>query len=107
MGAAYNTDGEVRNACKIVIEKTEEKMSLVRPRIVWDNTIKKDLTYVCVDWILVAQDKDWWRSLVNNNEPLISLLALPHCNLRTFILVRFVNCNECVSLYVTGRPSSK
>jgi hypothetical protein len=45
----------------------EEKRPLGIPRHRWVNNIKTDLEEIrlCdVDWIVLAQDRDWWRGLV-------------------------------------------
>jgi hypothetical protein len=39
-----------------------------RPRHKWEDNIKMDLQevgYRDVDWIMLAQDRDMWRALVN------------------------------------------
>ena len=44
------------------------KRLLGRPSHRWEDNIKMDLREVgCggMDWIELAQDKDWWRALVN------------------------------------------
>jgi hypothetical protein len=41
---------------------------LVRPRRRWENIIKMDLRetgLMDVDWIHLAQERDWWQALVN------------------------------------------
>jgi hypothetical protein len=58
--------GETRNACRILVGKTEGKIPLGRPR--WVDNVKMDLREIgCdgVDWIELAQDRDQWRALVN------------------------------------------
>ena len=48
--------------------KPEGKKLLGSPRRRWENNIKMDLQEVgCggVDWIVLAQDRDRWRALVN------------------------------------------
>jgi hypothetical protein len=58
---------EMRNACSILVGKSEGKKLLRRPRHGWEDT-KTDIREVgCegVDWIHVAQDRDEWRALVN------------------------------------------
>jgi hypothetical protein len=49
-------------------EKSEGKKPLRRPRCMWSNNIKMDLTEIRLggmDWINVAQGRDQWRALVN------------------------------------------
>jgi hypothetical protein len=69
MGRASSTNGEKRNAYRIFVGKREGKSPLERPRRREDN-IKMNLREIGwggVTWIdlLVAQDRDKWRALVN------------------------------------------
>jgi hypothetical protein len=60
--------GEIRNAYKILGEKSERNRPLGRTRCRWEDNIKVDITeigYGVVDWIHMAQDRDLWRALVN------------------------------------------
>jgi hypothetical protein len=48
--------------------KPEAKRPLGRPRCRWEDGIKMDLRQIgwgSVEWIQLAQDRDWWRALVN------------------------------------------
>jgi hypothetical protein len=47
--------------------KPEGRKPLGRPRRRWEDNIKMDLQEVGwgMDWILLAQDRDSWRALVN------------------------------------------
>jgi hypothetical protein len=63
MGGACSTNGEERNAYRILMGKPEGKRPLGRPRRRWVNNIKMDLKEI--GWDCVAQDRDQWRSLVN------------------------------------------
>jgi hypothetical protein len=68
MGRACSTNGERRNAYRIVVKKPEVKGPLGRPRRRWVNNIKIDLREIergGMDWISLAQDRDQWRALVN------------------------------------------
>jgi hypothetical protein len=69
MGGACNTNGEKRNACRLV-GKPDGKRPLGRPRRrCWIICIRMDLVEVGwgdVDWIGLAQDWDRWRALVNS-----------------------------------------
>jgi hypothetical protein len=61
---------EKRNAHRLLVGKPEGKRPLGRPRRMWvDNTsIKTDLGEIGwggVDWIVLAQDREQWRALVN------------------------------------------
>jgi hypothetical protein len=50
------------------VGKPEGKKPLRRPRRRWVDNIRMDLGEVGwddVDWIGLAQDRNWWRALVN------------------------------------------
>jgi hypothetical protein len=67
MGRACSTNGEKRNAYRIMVGKPERKRPLGRPRRLWVDNIKIDLREIgwdAMDWIK-AQDRDQWRALVN------------------------------------------
>jgi K+-sensing histidine kinase KdpD len=67
--------GEMRNAYKILVGKSERKRQLERSRRRWEDNIKMDLRNIrleIVDLIHLAQDIDWWWALVNT---IMSLLA--------------------------------
>jgi hypothetical protein len=58
--------GEVRGAYNILVGRPEGKRPLGRPRRRWEDNIKMDLMEIGdVDWIHLAQDRDWWRALMN------------------------------------------
>jgi hypothetical protein len=60
--------GEKRNAYRILVGKPEEKRPLRRPRHRWVDNIKMDLREIewgNMDWIVLPQDRDQWRALVN------------------------------------------
>jgi hypothetical protein len=68
MGRACSSNGEKRNACMLLVGKPEGKRPVGRPRCKWVDDIKMDLGELGwggVDWIGLAQDRDWWRALVN------------------------------------------
>jgi hypothetical protein len=68
MGGACSMHGEMRNAFKIMVGKPEGKRPLGKPKHRWEDVIKMDLREIgfgTVDWIHLAQDKDWWQMLVN------------------------------------------
>jgi hypothetical protein len=61
---------EETKAYKVLVGKPEGKRPLRRPRHRWKDGIRMDLreigcVCVCVKWIHLAQDRDWWRALMN------------------------------------------
>jgi hypothetical protein len=68
MGRNYSTNGEKRNAYRILVGKTEGKRPSGRPRRKWVDNIKmylREIELGGMDWIDLAQDRDQWRALVN------------------------------------------
>jgi hypothetical protein len=68
MDSACSTNGEKRNAYRILVGKPEDKRQLGRPRRIWEDNIKMDLRdreWGGMDWIDLTQDRDQWRALVN------------------------------------------
>jgi hypothetical protein len=68
MGRACSTNGDKRNAYRILVGKTEGKRPLGRPTRRWMDNIKTDIREIGWDemvWIDLAHDKDQWRTLVN------------------------------------------
>jgi hypothetical protein len=68
MGRACGTNGEKRNAYRLLVGKPKGKRPLGRPRCRWMKNIKIDLREIGwdgVDWIDLTQDRDQWRALVN------------------------------------------
>jgi hypothetical protein len=60
--------GEERNVYKVLMTKPEGKRPLGRPRCKWEDGIRMDLGEIgwgSVEWIQLAQDRDWWRAVVN------------------------------------------
>jgi len=60
--------GEERGVYRVLVEKSEGKRPLGRPRRRCVDNIRNDLQEVgCryVDWIGLAQDRDRWRTLVS------------------------------------------
>jgi hypothetical protein len=60
--------GEERNVYKVLMGKPERKRVLGRPRNRWEDGIKMVLMEIglgSVDWIHLAEDRDWWWALVN------------------------------------------
>jgi hypothetical protein len=68
MGRACSTNGEKRNAYRILVGKPSGKRPLGRPRYRWNDNIRMDLREIGwggMDWIDRAHDSDQWRALVN------------------------------------------
>jgi hypothetical protein len=66
MGRACSTNGEKRNACRILVGKAEGKRPLGRMRWKCNNKVDlREMEWDVTDWIDLAQDRDWWRALVN------------------------------------------
>jgi hypothetical protein len=60
--------GERRSVYRVLVGEPGAKRPLERPRSRWEDNIKMDLQEVgCrfMDWIKLAQDRDWWRALLN------------------------------------------
>jgi hypothetical protein len=69
MGGACSTNGEKRNAYRLLVGKRgERERPLGRPRHRWMDNIKIDLREIdwdVMDWIDLAEDRDQCRALVN------------------------------------------
>ena len=60
--------GERRRVYRVLVGKPEGKRPLGKPRCIWDDNIKMNLQQVGfrdTDCIVLAQDRDRWRALVN------------------------------------------
>jgi hypothetical protein len=60
--------GQKRNLYRILVEKSEGKRPLGRPRRWWVDHIKMGLREIgcsCMNWTDLAQNWDHWRALVN------------------------------------------
>jgi hypothetical protein len=60
--------GEKREVYKVLVEKSEGKRPLGRPRCRWEDGIRMDLREIGlggVDWICLAQDRDRWLAVVS------------------------------------------
>jgi hypothetical protein len=60
--------GEERKVYKVLVGKPEGKRPLGRPRRRWEDGIRMDLGEIDlggVDWIQLAQDRDWWRDVMS------------------------------------------
>ena len=59
---------EGRSAFKILTSKPTGKRPLGRPRCRWKDNIRMDLEEIGMNagnWVNSAQDRDYWRALVN------------------------------------------
>jgi hypothetical protein len=69
MGGPCSTNGEKRNAYRLLVGKPEGKRPLGKPGRRWVDNIRMDLGEVGwddVNWIGLAQDRNRWRALVNS-----------------------------------------
>jgi hypothetical protein len=69
MGGPCSTNGEKRNAYRLLVGKSDGKRPLGRPRRRWVDNVRMDLGEVGwggVDGIGLAQDRNRWRALVNS-----------------------------------------
>jgi hypothetical protein len=68
MGGPCSTNGEKRNAYRLLVGKPEGKRPL-GPKPRWVDNIRMDLGEVGwgdVDWIFLAKDRNRWRAFVNS-----------------------------------------
>ena len=59
---------EGRSAFKILTGKPTGKRLLGRPRRIWEDNIRMDVKEIGINtrnWVDLAQDRDYWRALVN------------------------------------------
>jgi hypothetical protein len=63
IGGARSKFGELERCIQGYDGEPERKRPLGRPRLRWKNNIKTDLQEV--KWIDLAQNRGWWRALVN------------------------------------------
>jgi hypothetical protein len=64
MGGPCSTNGEKRNAYRLLVEKPKGKRPLGRPRRRWVDNVRMDLGEVGwgdMDWIGLAKDRNRWR----------------------------------------------
>jgi hypothetical protein len=69
LGGSCSTNGEKRNAYRLLVGKPEGKRQLGRPRCRWVDNIRMDLGEVGWDdvgWIGLAQDRNRCRDLVDS-----------------------------------------
>jgi hypothetical protein len=69
MGGPCSTNGEKKNAYRLLVGKPEGKRPVGRPRRRWVHKIRLDFVEVGwgdVDWIGLAQDRNRWRAVVNS-----------------------------------------
>jgi hypothetical protein len=68
MGRTCSTNGDKRNACRILVGKPEGKRPPEGPRHRWVDNVKMDLREIGwggVDWISLTKDRDQWKAVVN------------------------------------------
>ena len=68
MWRSHIQNGKGRRAFKILTGTPTGKRSLGRPRCRWEDCIRFDLKEIGIntrDWVDSAQDRDYWRALVN------------------------------------------
>ena len=59
---------ERRGVYRVLVGKSEGKRPLGRPERRWEDNIKENLQEVgcrCMDWVELAQNRDWWWALLN------------------------------------------
>jgi hypothetical protein len=69
MGGPCSTNGEEKEAYRLLVGKPAGNIPLGRPRCRWVNNIRMDLGeagWGDVDWIGLAKDRNRWRALVNS-----------------------------------------
>jgi hypothetical protein len=69
MGVTCSTNGENVHAYRLLVGKPQEKRQLGRPRRRGVHNIRMDLGEVVwgdMDWIILAQDMNRWRALMNS-----------------------------------------
>jgi hypothetical protein len=60
--------GEERKVYKVLVGKPGETRPLGKSRHRWEDGIRMDLRqtgWEDVEWIQLAEDRDWWQALVN------------------------------------------
>jgi hypothetical protein len=68
MGGACGVHGGGEECIQNLVGRPEGRRALGRSRRRWEDNIKMDLreiTFVDVNWIHLAQDRDRWRDLMN------------------------------------------
>ena len=68
MGRSCSRLEEGRSAFKILTGKPTRKRPSGRPRCRWEDNIRMDLKEIGINtrnWANSAQDRDYWRALVN------------------------------------------
>jgi hypothetical protein len=68
MGRSCSQKEEARSAIKILIGTPAGNRLLGSPRRIWEDNIRMDLKEIgnhTGNWVDLAQDRDYWRVLVN------------------------------------------
>jgi hypothetical protein len=79
--------GEKRNAYSITLGNTEGKRPLGRPRRRWVDDIKmnlREIRWYGMDWIGLAQDRNWWSTVMNLRVPKHAVKFLSICTVGGF-----------------------
>ena len=87
---------EGRSAFKILTGKPTGKRPLRRPRRGWEDNIRMDLEEIdnnAGNWVDSAQDRDYWRALVNA----ALNLRVPHALKSVSYKLNLYDCIEAVS----------
>ena len=67
MGKSCSQNGKCRSAFKFLTGTPTGEIPLGRPRRRWEGNIRMDLKEIGIarNWVGSAQDRDYWKSLVN------------------------------------------
>ena len=64
MGRSYSHNEKGRSAFKVLIGKPTGTGPLGIPRVRWEDSIR--LNFSTRNWVNLAQDRGYWRALVNS-----------------------------------------
>jgi hypothetical protein len=60
--------GEDRKVYRVLVGRSERKRPLGRPRHRWEDGTRMDLREISwggAEWTKLAQERDWWQTVVN------------------------------------------